>query len=123
MNEINLSNMTTDQLIDRFAEISVGQEDALFHDQHGKFRRLYAQMDQTDKELRSRGLDARRALMRLYDHSSPQVRLNAARRTLAVAPTEARHVIQAIAESGLFPQAGDAGMCLWALDEGIFKPE
>jgi hypothetical protein len=32
-------------------------------------------------------------------------------------------VIEAISESSHFPQAGDAGMCLWALDQGISKPE
>ena len=50
-----------------------------------------------------------------------QVRLNAAKSTLAVAPEAARQELRAIADSREYPQA-DAGMCLGNLDEGIFKP-
>jgi Domain of unknown function (DUF2019) len=46
----------------------------------------------------------------------------AARLTLAVAPAAARQVLEDIQNSKQYPQAGDAGMCLWSLDEGIFKP-
>lgn len=80
-------------------------------------------MDLTERELRARGVNARRVLMRLYKHPNLQVRLNAAKCTLGIEPVVARQVIQAIADSKLYPQAGDAGMCLWALDDGIFKPE
>jgi len=58
----------------------------------------------------------------LYRHANAQVRLAAAKATLAVAPEDARQMLQRIADSGEFPQAGDAGMCLVALDRGIFKP-
>jgi hypothetical protein len=115
--------MTNGELVKRFAEIGIAQDDALFHDQYVKFNRLYEQMDQTERELRARGTDARRALMRLYRHSNYQVRLNAAKRTLAIAPTEARQVLQNMYDSKLYPQAGDAGMCLSNLDDGTFKPE
>ena len=50
------------------------------------------------------------------------VRLMAAKLTLGVAPKAARDVIQAIADSKKYPQAMDAGMCLWALNQGISKP-
>ncbi len=45
-----------------------------------------------------------------------------AKLTLAVAPIEARAQLEAIAASKWFPQAGDAGMSLSNLDNGIFKP-
>ncbi len=51
-----------------------------------------------------------------------QVRVNAAKATLAVAPQQARQMLQAIADSQWQPQAGDAGMCLWNLDRGVFVP-
>ncbi|MGO9007606.1 MAG: DUF2019 domain-containing protein [Beijerinckiaceae bacterium] len=115
--------MTNDQLVERFAEIGIAQDEALFHDQYAKFNRLYDQMDRTERQLRARGPDARRSLMRLYDHPNLQVRLNAAKRTLAVAPFDARRIIQEIADSKLYPQAGDAGICLSNLDDGTFKPK
>jgi len=71
----------------------------------GKFNRLYRQMDATEKELRRRGREARLALLRLYDHPNMQVRLNAAKRTLGIAPDAARRVLQAISDSKWQPQA------------------
>ncbi len=73
-------------------------------------------------ELKARPGDARHALVSLYQHPNLQVVLNAAKATLAVAPDAARRMIEAIAESKAYPQAGDAGMCLDNLDRGIFKP-
>jgi hypothetical protein len=115
--------MTIDELVDRFAEIGIAQDEALFNSQRTKFNRLYKKMDLVDQELRTRGIDARRALMRLYCHPNFQVRLKAAKRTLAVAPVEARSVIQWIYDSKIYPQFGDAGMCLANLDDGTFKPD
>jgi hypothetical protein len=46
----------------------------------------------------------------------------AAKLTLGVAPTEARKLIEDISQSKIYPQAGDAGMTLSNLDEGVFKP-
>jgi hypothetical protein len=52
-----------------------------------------------------------------------QVRLQAAKWSLGVAPEAARQVIESISESNWFPQAGDAGMTLSNLDSGVFKPD
>jgi hypothetical protein len=88
-----------------------------------KHQKLFTDMFAVGDELKKRGLDARIALTKLFDHPNFQVRLQAAKESLAVAPNAARQVIEAISESSHFPQAGDAGMCLWALDQGISKPE
>lgn len=123
MKQAKLENMTIDQLVDRFVEIGVAQDQAELMGEIGKFNRLYRQMDATEKELRRRGRNARLALLRLYDHPNMQVRLNAAKRTLGVAPDAARRVLQAISDSKWQPQAMDAGMSLWNLDRGVFKPD
>ena len=73
-------------------------------------------------ELQNRGVTARLGLLKLFEHPNMQVRLQAARETLAVAPEEARRMIELIAESNRMPQPGDAGMTLWNLDRGVFKP-
>jgi hypothetical protein len=52
-----------------------------------------------------------------------QVRLSAAKATLAVAPQAARQAIEAIAASTWPPQCYDARMCLWMIDEGKYVPE
>lgn len=123
MKKITLADMTVDQLVDRFAEIGIAQDQALLGGATGAFKRLFDQMRAVDEELRARGQQARLALVRLYDHPNIQVRLQAARKTLGIAPVAARKVIEEVSESGWFPQAGDAGMTLSNLDSGFFKPD
>jgi hypothetical protein len=106
--------------VERFAAIGVEQAKAI--DDIGKYNRLFERMDSVVKELKSRDGDQRKALTNLYNHDSMQVRLMAAKVTLAVAPKNAREVLEYIAGSGWFPQAGDAGMSLASLDRGAFKP-
>jgi hypothetical protein len=120
---VKLEEMTIDELVERFAGIGIAQDQAELMGEIGKFNSLYRQMDATEKELRGRGREARLALLRLYDHPNMQVRLNAAKRTLGVAPEAARKVIQEIYDSKWYPQAGDAGMTLSNLDRGVFKPD
>lgn len=122
MKRVNPSDMTTKDLVDRFAQIGRAQDQALLGGQIAKFNRLFDQMAEISKELKTRPGDERRALMVLYGFPNMQVRLKAAIHTLAVAPIEARGQLEAIAESKWFPQAGDAGMSLWNLDRGVFKP-
>jgi ParB-like chromosome segregation protein Spo0J len=113
----------TDQLIEHYAEICVAQARALLENDISKFNRLFEQMRAIIEELKSRPGDQRRALLALYDHPNAQVRLQAAKTTLAVAPDAARKLIETIANSREYPQAGDAGMSLWNLDRGVFKPK
>jgi hypothetical protein len=103
--------------------MGVEQDHALLWDENAKFTRLYWQMDAIKKELKSRPGDQRRALLVLFDHLNMQVRVKAAKATLAVAPEAARRMLQAIADSRRQPQAGDAGMCLRNLDRGVFVPD
>lgn len=120
--KLRLADMSNEALVHRFAEICVEQDKAELEDKISKFNKLFKQQLEIEAELRNRGLEARLNLLKLYEHPNMQVKLQAAKATLAVAPKEARRMIELIAESPWMPQAGDAGMCLWALDEGISKP-
>jgi hypothetical protein len=123
MNPQNLANMSLDQLVDLFAENAIEQDRVIFKEQVSKYKKVFGEMGAINAELKRRGPQGRLALTRLYTHPNMQVRLQAARSTLAVAAAEARQIIETISKSGRFPQAGDAGMCLWNLDEGILKPD
>jgi hypothetical protein len=79
-------------------------------------------MQAISQELKGRSEDQRRALLSLYHHPNMQVRVKAAKATLAVAPRDARKALEEIKASGWQPQALEAGMSLWNLDRGIFKP-
>jgi Domain of unknown function (DUF2019) len=120
MNRTN--GMTAEQLVERFAAIALDQHEAIATYNNAKFNRRFLQMDAVERELKARSGDQRRALLPLYDHPNAQVRLMAAKATLAVAPEAARSLLRAIADSGSNPQAGDAGMSLVNLELGIFKP-
>lgn len=122
MRSRRLVGLNVDRLVERFAEIGIAQDKALLYDEMGKFNKLYDQKKAVEDELKSREGDQRRALIPLYRHSNVQVRLNAAKATLAVAYQEAFATLQAIAQSGWHPQAGDAGMSISNRERGIFKP-
>jgi Domain of unknown function (DUF2019) len=114
--------MTVQELVELFIAIALEQDGAITTDDIAKFNRLFEQMEAVKLELKNRTGDQRRALLRLYQHPNTHVRLKAAKATLAVAPQAARRILQAIRESGEFIHAGDAGMTLRNLDQGIFKP-
>lgn len=122
MKKNDLQGSSEVELVERFAAIGIEQDDALLHGEISKFNRLFRQMVAIENELRRRPEDRRKDLLSLFVHPNMQVRLDAAKATLAVAPDAARQMLQAIAESHWQPQAGDAGMCLWNLDRGVFVP-
>jgi hypothetical protein len=118
----NLYELSVAELLERFTIASLGQYQAEFESNIAKQNKFVRQTMAIADELKSRPGDQRVALTKLYDHPNVQVRLNAAKLTLAVAPTAAREVIQTIKDSKEYPQAMDAGMCLWTIEQGIFTP-
>lgn len=122
MKPTKLHEMSVSELMSRFEQIALEQHRALLMDETAKYNMLYDQMDAVKRELKSRPGDQRRALLTLYDHPNGQVRLKAAIGTLAVAPEAARESLQSVADSREYPEAAEAGMTLWDLDSGIFKP-
>jgi uncharacterized protein DUF2019 len=126
MSKANLQDMSASELIDSFAALAVEQDNAERQGKHGdiaSITRLFWQMDALKNELKNRDGDQRRELLVLFDHPNMHVRLKAAKASLAVAPEAARRMLESIASSRRQPQAGDAGMCLWNLDRGVFVPE
>lgn len=122
MKRMNLQVMTANQLIERFMELALDQDKALLGGEIGRVNQIYDRLEEVEAELKSREGDQRRALLKLYDHPNPQVRVKAVKATLAVEPNAARRMLKAIAESREYPQAGEAGMSIRALERGIYKP-
>jgi hypothetical protein len=123
MKRASPETMSVEDLVLRYAEISVAQDDAIFHGDNRRFRRLFKEMKEIEQELKRRPGDQRRTLLPLYEYPNMQARLNAANATLAVAPVAARRMLITISESGWLPQSADAGMAIRCLDRGLFKPE
>lgn len=122
MKRTNVQSKTAEQLVERFVAIALDQDQALLMDQIAKFNQLFDEMIAVEDELKAREGDQRQALLQLYEHPNAQVRLNAVKATLAVAPQAAREMLQIIADSKEYPQAGDAGMSVWNLERGVYKP-
>jgi hypothetical protein len=122
MKNLRLDLATNERLVNRFVDIGVAQDEALLRDQIGKVNRLFDELQIIEAELKKRSGDQRRLLIELCDHPNMQVRVNAAKATLAVAPESALAALEDIRASHWQPQALNAGMCLWALEQGIFKP-
>ena len=123
MKQSALSRLTNEALVEAYVDVGIRQDQALDRFDNKIFNRLYARNSAIADELKSRPGDQRIHLVPLLQHPNWQVRLNAAKELLVVAPDEARDTLAAIAESRHFPHAGDAGMCLWTLEQGIFEPQ
>lgn len=122
MNPVALKDMSLDQLLKRFVDLALDIDRGLLRGDITRVNELGEALHAITIEMKNREGDQRRALLRLYDHPNIEVRLEAAEATLAVAPEMARRAIQAIAESGEYPQSGHAGMALSSLDRGTYKP-
>ncbi len=85
--------------------------------------KMFYYMKAIDSVLRSRGLEARKKLLPLLDRKDRFVRYYAAQYLLAVAPERARAIIEWNHKYWFDALAGDAGMALYALDQGISKPD
>ena len=117
-----LQDVSVAQLVESFTSIALDQDKALLWDEIAKYNRLYDKMEVVEEELKKREGDERQALSALYHHSNAQVRLKSAIATLAIAPEEARAVLQKLSDRNEYPQAADARGMLRALDEGRYTP-
>lgn len=122
MKTTNLDRMNADELVNLFCDYGLQQDDAMLGGEQAKVNRLVWKLKDIADELKSREGDQRSALLSLYAHPNAQVRVNAIKATLAVAPEQARYALEVLANSKEFPAAGEAGMSIIALDRGIFKP-
>lgn len=123
MSRTNLSQMSNGELVERFRALAIEKSKVLLDSDTAAANRIYDRMEAIDQELRRRGPEARKALLVLLDDRDCRVRFEAAQQSLAVAPQKALETIKQIAASHFLPLAGEAGMALEFLAEGIFKPD
>lgn len=121
MRAFDLEKLTVPQLIDRFTTLCLAQHDAELHDDIAKYNRLYDQIIAIRDELKGRPGDQRIALVPLFTHPNPQVRLKAALYALAVAPATAQRALQEISDRNEYPQAAYARQTLEAIQRGDSK--
>ena len=76
-----------------------------------------------DSLLRRRGAEARRKLSPLLHHENRLVRYYAALHAFALSPERAREIIEENHRCWVDAIALDAGMTLYNLDTGVFRPD
>ncbi len=123
MRSVQLQEITTDELVQQFAQLAHDMGAAVLDSETRRFNRMFPRMQAIDRELRSRGPGARIALFPLLEDKDRFVRYYSAKYVLGLVPDRARRVIEEIAQFKVDALSGDAGMCLYALDKGIFKPD
>ena len=123
MKTSNYSHLTTPDLIKEFVHLAKTRGLAIVDFETRRANRMFDRMRDIDLILRSRGIEARMSLAPLLADSDRFVRYYAAKYLLGLVPGEARAVIEEIAKYKYDALCGDAGMCLYALDAGIFKPD
>jgi hypothetical protein len=116
------SSLSSDEIVRRFEQLCIEQYDAMEREEQARVNRLVWRIHALRMELKSRPGDQRRLLMRLFGHPNMQVRLSAAHANLAVDYLAARREMQAIVDSQWGAQAGDAGMTLYNIDNGFYRP-
>lgn len=122
MKKFESSTASSGDLVHEYIEIGLQQDDALLNDDTGRYNRLYREREAIDHELRRRGTEARLHLTQLLTHPNPLVRFNAATDCLAVAPQEARLVLEKMRDSRISPYCLYAGMGLLRLDDRTYVP-
>ncbi|MCO5092302.1 DUF2019 domain-containing protein [Bosea sp. (in: a-proteobacteria)] len=122
MTPSKLKSLTSEELKRLFEQLCIQQYDAIERNENASYNRRYKKILAIQNELKARPGDQRRILMSLFGHPNMQVRLTAAHTNLAVDYIAARRELQAIIDEQWFPQSGDAGMTLWNIDRGFYRP-
>jgi hypothetical protein len=118
----DLNEISDKSILLIFEEIGIKQYHLLDGLQIKKYNALYYKLRSMVAEMKNMPGDRRAILAKHYNHPNLQVRLNAAKFTIAVFPEEARAQLVAIGETGRCPQSASALSKLDALDEGTWKP-
>lgn len=121
--DLNLRAMTLEELLERFEEICLVEDETYSQpDEEGanKYNECEDSLWAVHAELKLRGLDARRALLRLYSNPNHQVQLQAALFSYSFAPELARRLLENLRDAKLADASLKAASELRDIDAGVF---
>ncbi len=98
------NNAPVDEMLQGFIELSLTQHEALLYLEARPYNRAYMKIKKLVEELEARPGDQRHALIELFDHDNPQVRLNAAKHAHPLYPDKAIQIVQSIIDARALPQ-------------------
>ena len=117
MENLDYPALSIDALLEQFRNACLAQYESDFTDDIKCYNDNAEIIGAIRKELKARGPEARRSLLRLFNDDNPQVWLQAATSVYAVAPEPARAMLEEIKAMNIPDQSLSAGMTLRRLAE------
>jgi hypothetical protein len=122
MKKTEVKKLPTEQLVEKTRALSAERWRAIYAGKPKDGNRMFDLLVAIHKELRARGIEAQRQLLRLLDDPDPGIRCWVATAVLEFAPAEGERVLTDIAEhaDGLVGFSAE-----WALEKwkaGTLKP-
>jgi hypothetical protein len=98
MNDTDMKNATIEELLSSYAESAAINGQSSTNGDFESANRHYKVLQIICRELKERGIDAQRSLLRLLVHDDPTVRLWAASHVIEFAPKEGMMALMALAD-------------------------
>jgi hypothetical protein len=122
MKAAQLKGASTEQLVEKYRELSARHGRAIEEGNHKAANRDFNLIVAINKELQARGIEAHRQLLSLLDAQEPGTRCWAAIDVLAFAPHEGERVLAELAKTPKSLVGLTAGMTLEQWRAGAYKP-
>jgi hypothetical protein len=123
MKSRGISRITDAELVSQFSAIAKARGEATMMLDTRRANACFDRMKAVDLEMRARGTETRKALVPLLSNPDRYVRYYAAMYLLALAPDQARAILEWNTKFEVGILAADARGMLRALDEGTYKPD
>ncbi len=122
MKKAQIKSLSTDELVERIRGLSADRWPAIYAGKPKEANRMFDLLVAIEKELRARGIEAQRQLLRLLDDPDPGTRCWAAGSVLEFAPGEGARVLAEIAKNvdGLVGFSAERTLQEWKA--GTFTP-
>lgn len=122
MEAAQLKGLTTDQLVEKYRELSARHGHSVEAGNHKAANRDFDMIVAINKEFRMRGIEAYRQLLSLLNDREPGTRCWAATDVLAFAPQEGERVLAELAGMPKSLVGLTAEMTLQQWKAGAYKP-
>ncbi|MFY0525192.1 DUF2019 domain-containing protein [Archangium gephyra] len=122
MKKTQIKKLPTEELIERIRTLSAERWPAIYAGKPREANRMYDLLVAIEKELKARGIEAQRQLLKLLDDPDPGTRCWAAVSVLEFAPGEGERVLTDIAAhvDGLVGFSAERSLEQWKA--GTFNP-
>jgi hypothetical protein len=122
MRKSQLKTFPTEQLVEEFRRLSAEHRHAIQSGNPRAANRKFSTLVSIIKELRARGLEAQRQLLKLLADPEPATRSWAASAVLEIAPSEAEQVLEEVSRTQRNTLGFSADWTLKLWREGAFNP-